>query len=177
MERQRYFSEIITMQVFTFPVWVSLLLCIALWGIFQTFFALFCQKLPAAWFGYSNWFFRAKAFEKEGKIYKSIFKIHRWKGLLPDGAAVTKSGYRKKHLTDLSSENLTLFLEQSCRAELGHLLAIPPFWVFGLFLPPISLPFMLLYALFINMPCVLAQRYNRPRIAKVLYRAEKKNEI
>ena len=165
------------MQLFEFPVWISVLLCFFLWGTLQTFFAMLCQKLPAAWFDYNNRFFRPKAFEKEGKIYKTVFKIQRWKELLPDGAAVSKSGYRKKRLTDLSVDNLKIFLEQSCRAELGHLLAITPFWIFGFFLPPLAIPIMFVYAIFINMPCILAQRYNRPRIAKVLSRMETQNGI
>lgn len=96
---------------------------------------------------------------------------------MPDGAAVTKSGYRKKTLADSTPQNLHVFLEQSCRAELSHLLAIFPFWVFGLFLPPISVGIMFVYAVGINMPCVMAQRYNRPRIAQVLQRREKQHEV
>lgn len=156
---------------------LALLLCILLWTGMQSIIAVVCQKLPASLFDYNNWFFRPRPFEKDGKIYKSIFKIHRWKGYLPDGAAATKGGYRKKHLTDLSAENLRMYLEQSCRAELSHLLAITPFWVFGFFLPPIALPIMLLYALLVNLPCLLAQRYNRPRIAKVLNRRENVNAV
>lgn len=161
------------MQIFTFPPLVSLALCILLWGGLQTFFALLCQRLPASWFAWDNWLFRPKAFEKNGRLYKKVFQIHRWKGYLPDGAAVSKSGYRKKHLQDTSIENLSVFLEQSCRAELAHLLAITPFWIFGLFLPPVGMVLMLGYALAINMPCVLAQRYNRPRIAGLLQRKKR----
>lgn len=164
------------MQLFEFPVWVSILLCLFIWGGLQTFFAMISQKLPARWFQYTNWYFSTKPFEKQGSIYKTVFKIQRWKQFLPDGAAATKAGYRKKHLTDVSTQNMQVFLEQSCRAEFGHLLAIFPFWVFGLFLPPISIPIMFVYAVFINTPCILAQRYNRPRIAKVLARKERRNE-
>lgn len=165
------------MQIFTFSVFASLLVCIFLWGAFQTFFAVLCQKLPAKIFFHRNAFFAPKTFEKDGKIYRTFFKIHLWKELLPDGAAVLKSGYKKKRLSNVSVANLNIFLEESCRAELAHLLAIAPFWVFGLFLPAISLPIMLFYALLVNMPCILAQRYNRPRIARVLRRMEDKNEL
>lgn len=165
------------MQIIVFPVSVSIILCLVLWAGFQTFFAVICQKIPAKYFKYDNWFFRSKPFEKNGKIYKSVFKINRWKSLLPDGAAVSKSGYRKKHLSDVSAENLEMFLEQSCRAELSHLLAIIPFWIFGLFLPPVSIPIMFVYAVFINTPCIMAQRYNRPRIINVLSRMENGNGV
>jgi glycosyl-4,4'-diaponeurosporenoate acyltransferase len=51
-----------------------------------------------------------------------------------------------------------------------HWLAILPFRVFGFFTPPIVILYMLIYALAINMPCIIAQRYNRPRIVRIVAR-------
>ena len=55
--------------------------------------------------------------------------VRKWKKFLPDGVAISKDGYRKRNLTDYSQENLELFLEESCRAELTQELAIIPFWI------------------------------------------------
>ena len=49
-----------------------------------------------------------------------------------------------------------------------HWFAIPPFLIFGLFTPSYVIGFMLIYALLVNVPCILAQRYNRPRILKFI---------
>lgn len=160
------------MRIFYFSNLNSFILCCLLWGIIQTLFAIICQKLPDKFFRYDNKFFRPKKFEKDGKFYENIFQIKRWKKYLPDGAAIQKTGFRKKHLSDFSKENLNKFLIESCRAELGHLLAIIPFWIFGLFLPPISILIMFLYAILVNIPCIIAQRYNRPRIAKIMKKIE-----
>lgn len=160
------------MRIFYLSNLNSLVLCFVLWAVLQTLFAVICQKLPENLFRYDNKLFRSKGFEKEGKLYDDLFKIKYWKKYLPDGAAIKKTGFRKKYLTDFSKENLNKFLIESCRAELGHLLAITPFWIFGLFLPPICILIMLIYAIAINMPCIIAQRYNRPRIVKVLKRIE-----
>lgn len=168
MEGQRYFSEIINMQIFYFSNTVGILLSIVFWGFFQVLSATICYKLPDYFFNYNSFLFRPKTLEKNGEIYKSLFKIHKWKKFLPDGAAIIKFGYKKRNMTDFSKQNLNQFLTESCRAELGHLLSITPFWVFGFFLPPISIPIMFVYALIINIPCILAQRYNRPRILKLL---------
>lgn len=176
MEGQRNLSEKRVMQLIGFPVWKSLILCIAIWAFLPMGFSFLCQKLPSRFFNYKNALFRTKSFEKKGGIYKSIFKIHLWKVYLPDGAGVTKSGYTKKHLTDFSNTNLALFLEESCRAELGHLLGITPFWIFGFFLPPVAIPIMLIYALIVNVPCILAQRYNRPRILELMKKREQREE-
>lgn len=175
MERQRYFSlMVLIMQQFYFSPWVSLILCFVLWPVFQILAAIIAQKLPAYFFQSSNFFFKPKHFERNGEIYNTLFKISHWKKYLPDGAAVLKSGYRKKHLSSFTTENMKRFLLESCRGELGHWLAITPFWVFGLFLPPGGLFFMLLYALIINLPCIFAQRYNRPRIIKILEKRQRK---
>ncbi|MEA5061120.1 MAG: hypothetical protein VB015_01720 [Erysipelotrichaceae bacterium] len=60
------------------------------------------------------------------------------------------------------------FLIESARGELTHWLAILPFWVFGFFAPSYIIPIMLAYALIVNLPCIIVQRYNRPRIKKLL---------
>jgi glycosyl-4,4'-diaponeurosporenoate acyltransferase len=155
------------MQIFKIPNSQSIVLCFVLWGSFQVIASIFSQKLPEKFLRYDNIVFRSKKFEKNGRLYKSLFKIHIWKKFLPDGAAIIKSGYRKRHLKDISKQNLNKFLLESCRAELSHFLAITPFWIFGFFLPPISIPIMFIYAIIINVPCILAQRYNRPRILKL----------
>ena len=75
-----------------------------------------------------------------------------------------KRSYKKRNLTDYSEENLKRFLIETSRGELTHWLGILPFLVFGLFAPPFVIWIMLLYALIVNLPCIIAQRYNRPRV-------------
>ncbi len=69
-----------------------------------------------------------------------------------------------------------MFLKESCRAEFSHIIAIFPFWIFGLFAPFTVVPIMLVYALLVNVPCIIAQRYNRPRILKILELKKKQNK-
>ncbi len=156
------------MQVFYPPAWVMLILFFVFWFLFQAGSAFLCFQLPNDFFSKDNALFRQKKWEKDGKIYQKIFRIRSWKGLLPDGGAMLKGGYAKKHLTDTSKENMELFLIESRRAELTHWLGILPFWFFGLFSPQGFIWIMLGYALVVNLPCILAQRYNRPRIQKLL---------
>jgi glycosyl-4,4'-diaponeurosporenoate acyltransferase len=156
------------MQIFFLtPIW-SVLLCFGLWPILQTIAAWICLLIPIRFFAPDRFIFRSHAWEKEGKIYSTIFRVDRWKAKLPDGAAVRKNGYKKKNLENFTEENLQLFLVESCRAEMSHWLAIIPFWVFGFFTPAYVIFFMFLYAVGINTPCIIAQRYNRPRIIRVL---------
>jgi len=69
------------------------------------------------------------------------------------------------------------FIIQTGRGEIAHWLQILPFWVFGFWCPPYMLWFMLFYALLVNLPCILAQRYNRPRLIRVNEMKKKKIKI
>ncbi len=153
------------------PLWAGLL-CVALWPVFQVAAALFCLHLQSRYLSVSLPLFRPRRWEQGGAFYEKVFRVRRWKRFLPDGGAVMRGGYRKKHLNDRTPEGLQQFLTESCRAELTHLLAILPFWVFGLFTPPGTIWIMLCYALAVNLPCIIAQRYNRPRFLRLLQRQQ-----
>lgn len=148
------------------PVWI-LVISFMLWPCFQLLATLVSRITPSAWYSKNAFLFKERKWEKEGALYTKVFKIKKWKKYLPDGAAVSKNGYRKRHLRDFTTENLDIFVEETCRSELAHILAILPFWVFGLFAPISIIIFMLIYALIVNVPCIIAQRYNRPRIIRL----------
>ncbi|MDP3448712.1 MAG: hypothetical protein Q8S22_11730 [Eubacteriales bacterium] len=158
------------MQIFYFSAPVTIFLFFAIWATVPLVLAYLCLHLPDRFFEPTSFLWRAHPFEREGRIYESVFRIRSWKQLLPDGGgAFQKRSYKKRNLTDYSEENLHRFLIETSRGELIHWLGMLPFWVFGLFSPPFVIWIMLLYALVVNLPCIIAQRYNRPRIY-TLYR-------
>jgi len=155
------------MQVLFLPLPWTLALCFGGWFFIQSGAAWLCFRMPDLWFRPDHFPFRPTRWEAKGRLY-AFLRVHRWKRWLPDGAAAVKGGYRKKKLTDFSERNLERFVIESCRGELTHLLAILPFWVFGFIGPPAILWLMLAYALAVNVPCIIAQRYNRPRVLSLL---------
>ncbi|WP_312653528.1 hypothetical protein [Proteiniclasticum sp.] len=155
---------------------VTIILCFILWGIIQAGTVLICILIPDRCFDPDAYFYRLHKFERGGEIYEKVFKVRSWKGLLPDGGAVwRKKGYQKKNLKDLSTENLTRYLTESARGEMTHWLAMSFFWVFGFFTPFYVLFMMIAYALVLNLPCIIAQRYNRPRIRRILMKKRGKS--
>ena len=149
----------------------TILLCFLVWPVLQVSTALICLNLPDQFFSPDSFFYRTHRFEKKGHIYNSIFHVSRWKHLLPDGGTVWKKrGFKKKKLESFSEENLNRFLVESARGEMTHWLAILPFWLFWFFTPPIVPWIMLAYALLVNFPCIIVQRYNRPRVQRLLDR-------
>ena len=133
MERQKNKSLGETMQIIFLPEWLTLILCFIVWFILQSLAAFICYIIPDRYYKPDSFIFKSKEWEKEGKIYNNIFKITKWKKFLPDGAAVAKNGYRKKHLNNFTKDNLEKFIIESCRGEMSHWLAILPFWLFGFF--------------------------------------------
>lgn len=156
------------MRLFYFDKTWSIILCFILWPIFQLTAVWISRQFSDRYFAQSR-LFRERSWEDGGEFYEHWFKVRRWKHLLPDGGAVSrKRGFRKRYLSSYSSENLQRFLIESARGELAHCLAIWPFILFFLFLEPFIVAIMFLYALVVNLPCIIVQRYNRPRIQKIL---------
>ncbi len=149
--------------LFLSDIW-TILICIPLWLIFHTLPAYICLRIPDSYFNPHGFIFKTRKWEKKGEIYQRLFKVRKWKKYLPDGGAMFKDGYSKRNLTVFTSQTLNKFAIETCRAEMTHLLAILPFWIFGFIAPPIIILYMLIYALAINLPCIITQRYNRPRI-------------
>lgn len=115
-----------------------------------------------------SWLFKLRSWEKNGAIYKRIFKVHKWKKYLPDGAKYFKGDFEKKNMLSFEAEYIEKFIKESCRAELVHWLGMVPFILFFLVLPIYIVLILLAYALLVNFPCIITQRYNRPRLNSLL---------
>ena len=148
---------------------MSIVVCFVLWGLIQYTIAWYCVHLPDRKLLSHTRLRTTYRWEDGGKIYDRLFHISRWKHLLPDGNIKSKKEkFSKKRLSDLSATTLSRFVIESIRAELIHWLAIPPCVIFGLFLPPIGVLYMFAYAVAVNLPCIIAQRYNRPRVRRLI---------
>lgn len=165
------------MQVFFWSSGVTVALFFAVWAVTPLLFGWISLLLPDRWLEPGLPLWRARRWEQNGRIYERVFHIKSWKRLLPDGGTLWKKrGYQKRNLNDYSEENLRRFLIESARGELMHWIAISPFWVFGLFAPDYVVWIMLAYALAVNLPCIIAQRYNRPRVRALFKRLYQNSE-
>ena len=148
--------------------WTVVVDCIA-WFIIHLGVVYLLIRIRARSFDPGRWLFRRQGWEKDGTLYQKLFRIRRWKHRLPDAAPLLgERGFPKKKLRDKSPAYLSSFLTETCRAELVH-------WVIILFSPLFFLwnPlwvgfFMILYAVAENLPMIMAQRYNRYRLQRVL---------
>jgi glycosyl-4,4'-diaponeurosporenoate acyltransferase len=130
----------------------------------QVLIAMLGNKISDKHFDSNSFWLKTRNWEHGGSLYKRAFKVHKWKHLLPDGAKTHNKGFQKKKLSSYDPEYLEKFITETGRAEIFHWLQIVPFWIFGLWSPPFVVWIMLGYALAVNLPCIIAQRYNRPRL-------------
>lgn len=156
------------MQIFFPSRPLAILISFPLWYFYQSTAGRICLKLPERLFSPYAPFFRPHPWEDGGKTYQRVFRVHTWKKFLPDSGSLIRGSYKKRTLDSFTKKSLDRFLMESCRAEMTHWLAILPFWTFGLFAPTRVILYMLIYAILVNVPCIIAQRYNRPRILRLL---------
>ena len=119
--------------------------------------------------------FRSFPFERKGKLYEKI-GIRNWQSKAPDISKLIPGIVPRKEIPKRpDAEALRRMINETCVAELTHVLlclaGIALLWVWpgagGLIL-------FVVYFLLGNVPFILIQRYNRPRLQKLFHAAEKR---
>lgn len=137
------------------------------WPVIHLAVASVALRLPAHLFAKDSWVTAPRSWEREGRLYRDWLGIRRWKSLLPDGAPWL-GGFAKNKIRSLDVSYVRQFLLETRRAELAHwcmFLCLPLFFLWN---PPWACLVMSVYALAANMPCILAQRYNRIVLNRVV---------
>ena len=134
---------------------------------------IFGELLPRRWFHWDRFPYKTCAWEKNGKIYEKM-EIRKWKDRVPDKSRWGGHEYAKTIRGQNDAENATRLLQETCVAELIHwvlMLATPLVFVFAH--GPMAVLVVLLYG-FSHIPCIIIQRYNRPRLCALLRRCQRK---
>lgn len=152
-------------------IWLLIFNSLA-WFFFHMSISLVMLRVSEDWLDNRKKLFQPRKWEKNGDIWQNVFRIRQWKKYLPDGSMFLKSSYDQTHLHGTRAENLKKFIIETKRAELTHWLMIPPAALFFIWNPPWAGWLMVVYALIFNLPMIMTQRYNRPRLEK-LYQFKK----
>jgi glycosyl-4,4'-diaponeurosporenoate acyltransferase len=145
--------------------WI-IVLNVAGWPVIQFGLAWVFTRMPVRWFKPPD----PRAWEQGGRFYDRVFGIKRWKDRLPDAARWFAGGFAKGELVAIDAGYLDRFLCETWRGELCHWAAMAFVPVFFLWNPWWADLIMVGYALAANLPCILAQRYNRLRLRRLLAR-------
>jgi glycosyl-4,4'-diaponeurosporenoate acyltransferase len=150
-------------------VWIVLLNVLA-WLVIQLGLAWMMIGTPANRFNPRSSLARLWSWERSGRGYEKFLAIKRWKDRLPDAAGWFKGGFPKANLHAHTPDFLELFLRETWRGELTHWLALLTLPLFAIWNPGWGVAVNAAYAVALNVPCILAQRYNRGRFLRVLER-------
>lgn len=157
-------------------LWLLVINSVA-WFFIHIGIALLMVRIPDKWLANQANIFRPRTWEKNGEIWQEYFRIRSWKKFLPDGSLFIPSSYDQTHLQGTTEKNLEKFVLETIRAEITHWLMIPPAFLFFLWNPPWAAYLMILYALVLNLPLIMTQRYNRPRLLRLIkMKPKRKNE-
>jgi len=146
----------------------TILLDIVIWVIIHLSIGYWTSRIPANVFNPESALFRTRKWEKDGMFYEKYFRVKAWKDHLPSGAALYEDAYEVKHIGDYSTENLRTWILESCRSEFCHYLMIIPGFFFFLWNTVNVGWIMVAYAFANNIIPIIMQRYNRPRVKKLL---------
>lgn len=144
-------------------VWVANVLG---WPILHISIGFIALRVPSHIFAHDTWLTAPRPWERDGDVYRDWLAIRRWKRFLPDGAPWL-GGFAKKKLIGRDPTCLRQFLVETRRAEIAHWLILGCLPMFFLWNPPWARWVMAVYAVAANLPCILAQRYNRLALNRI----------
>ena len=149
-----------------------------LWSFFVAIFIgiishFYGQALPRKWFHGDKFPYKSFRWEQEGRIYRRI-GVHKWQEKLPDLSRVARGMVPKRMKADMTARDVRTLIAEECVAEHVHtvlcivFLYVAEFWESG--------TWFLLWCIYTvgNLPFIIAQRYNRPKLVRILKRLEKR---
>ena len=117
---------------------------------------------------YNNFWFREKRFEN--KLYR-VLGVRKWKKYLQTYS---------KEIFDIKQKNIDEILGATCQAELVHeiimVLSLLPIGLIPFFGAQEAFIITSIIAMLFDSLFVIIQRYNRPRIIKIIKREQKNNK-
>ena len=136
------------------------------WPILQVAIGFISLRVLPQVFARDTWLTAPRSWEQDGRVYRDWFAIRKWKYLLPDGAPWL-GGFPKKQLLSRNPASIDRFLIETRRAEIAHWFMLGCLPIFFIWNPPWARWVMAFYAVAANLPCILAQRYNRLALNRI----------
>lgn len=127
------------------------------------------RLVPKGWFDWERFPYRPFSFEKGGKFYHRL-KIRQWQDKIPDMSRILPGLMPRKQMPEHPTvKNITRMLQETCVAELTHwLLCLAGLFLLWLWPGVGGILLAFVYIFFGNLPFVAVQRYNRPRLRRML---------
>ena len=134
------------------------------------------RLVPKKLFHPDRGLFRSFPFEENGKLYERALHISRWQARVPDMSRLFPQLMPAKRLSARPDEKtLLLMLLETCVAECVHaVLCLLGLGCLLLWPGAGGVCVYLVYSLLGNIPFILIQRYERPRLLRLYARMQRK---
>lgn len=112
--------------------------------------------------------FAPRPWERSGRIYEKL-SVRAWQKRVPDVSRMFPGAIPKKQAAGSSDPAaLQVLLRETCVAELVHwLLCLAGLPLIGFWKGGWGLALYLIYVILGNLPFIIIQRYNRPRLLRI----------
>lgn len=154
----------------------SVYMNVFIFTMFSIFITVLSLKIPTVSLDFRNWIFKEREWENGGIVYQRVFKVKHWKIIIPELSDYAQPIFQKKRIASYDKDYLYKYLIESCRAELTHwgIIFSSILFVFWSSFPQTVA--IILFAFVMNLPFVIIQRYNRPRIICFLANSDRRME-
>lgn len=152
------------MRVIRLLIQKEFLLNLLTFFFFSVIITYLSNKMPDHFYSNGNWLLRQREWEKRGEFYQRVFRVKLWKKLLPELGDIVKSVFPKKRIKEYTREYLNKYIFESCKSEMTHWCIIFSTLLFFLWSEFEPAMMIVLLAIILNLPYIIIQRYNRPRI-------------
>ena len=154
---------------------VALLNCVVWLAVVGVMGFLVGRLLPAKWITPDKGLFRCLAFEKNGRFYEKL-GIRKWHKRLPDMSRILPFLIPAKNMRGAYKDRLDVMIHETCVAEvIHHIMNFCALRCLKLWPGMGGICVALLYIM-LNLPFILIQRYNRPRLVHLQKRLKKHQE-
>lgn len=147
-------------------IWLLVINSIA-WFCIPMVFSYLFSKRPDQYYEQPNHWYEPFEWEKNGETWQIWLGVKRWKDYLPEGSSIRQNVYNKRHLQNTQAQTIKKFILETKRAEQMHWFTMLPAPLFFIWNPPWAGWLIILYALLSNVPFIIIQRYNRPRLQRI----------
>ncbi|MFZ2470668.1 MAG: hypothetical protein WAW52_01875 [Methanothrix sp.] len=159
------------MQIYFFSSFVTAVADVIIWVILHLGIGYLCSVIPIQKITIDRSFYQTQSWEKEGGIYQRLFKVRDWKKFIPQGSKLYRNDFSLQHIDSFDPAYLERWLKESVRAEFCHWVMMIPGFFFFLWNSFIGGIGMIFYAILVNLFPIILQRFNRPRIRRMLEQA------
>ncbi len=126
--------------------------------------------LPKGWFKADRFPYRCFPFEENGRLYDRLH-IRKWQNKLPDMSKILPKWIPAKNLKGDYMDRLPTMVRETCVAEFIHLLlCILSLHCLCLYPGVGGIVITGIYTVVLNVPYILIQRYNRPKLIRLAKR-------